>query len=320
MSAPVSAPMNAPVIEARGLIKQYGQATAVAGIDLVIEKGEIFGLLGPNGAGKTTVILMLLGLTDRDAGSVSILGHDPARQPLKVKRRVGYMPDAVGFYDNLTARQNLAYVAKLAGIGRAEANEGIAHALEKVRLADVADKKVATFSRGMRQRLGLSEIWLKQAEIAILDEPTSGLDPQSTVELLDMIREFRAAGIAVLLSSHLLDRVQIVCDRVALFNHGRIALQGTVAELAKAVLGGGMVTDIEATGGDVKGVLAKLGGVRSIDALPGGKWRIHSERDITAELAGALVAAGCRLNLLALEQPSLEAIYTRYFKEQSDAA
>ena len=249
------------VIDARGLVKHYGAAVAVNGIDLAVKKGEIFGLLGPNGAGKTTVILMLLGLTDRTGGTVQVAGFDPARQPLLVKRRVGYMPDAVGFYDRLTARQNLAYTAKLAGIDRGVAKARIATALDRVRLSDVADKRVATFSRGMRQRLGLAEIWLKQADVAILDEPTTGLDPQSTHELLEMIRHLKADGIAVLLSSHLLERVQVVCDRVALFNKGKIVLQGTVPELAKSVLGGGSIIEIDAAGDGVAAALSGVAGV-----------------------------------------------------------
>ena len=225
---------NDNVIEARGLLKLYGATRAVDAIDLSIRKGEIFGLLGPNGAGKTTTILMMLGLTETSGGSVDVLGFNPVRQPLEVKRRVGYLPDAVGFYDHLTARENLTYTARLLDIPRREAGGRIAEALERVQLVDVADKRVGTYSRGMKQRLGIAEIVMKRAEVAILDEPTSGLDPHATYELLEMIRDLKKADVAVLLSSHLLDRVQSVCDRVALFNMGKIALMGTVVELAFA--------------------------------------------------------------------------------------
>ncbi len=216
------------VIAARGLTKRYGGVNVVDAIDFDIARGEVFGLLGPNGAGKTTTILMMLGLTEISSGTVSVLGHDPARAPLQVKRRVGYLPDSVGFYDHLTAGENLAYTAKLMGLEPAERAHRIAAALARVRLSDVADKRVATFSRGMRQRLGLAEIIVKQAEIAILDEPTSGLDPQATLEFLGLIDELKAEGVTVLLSSHMLDQVQRVCDRVALFQSGRIVLMGAV--------------------------------------------------------------------------------------------
>ena len=234
------------VIAAEALCKRYGKACAVDNVSFAIGKGEVFGLLGPNGAGKTTTILMMLGLTDITSGKVSVLGFDPMRAPLQVKRCVGYLPDSVGFYDHLTAVENLSYTAKLMGLSVGERAQRIADALNRVRLANVADHRVATFSRGMRQRLGLAEIIVKRAEIAILDEPTSGLDPHATIEFLELIGELKRAGVTVLLSSHLLDQVQRICDRVALFQAGRIVMMGSVAELAVQVLGAGFVVEVEA--------------------------------------------------------------------------
>ena len=310
-----------PAIAVRGLTKSYGRISAVDGIDLAIGRGEIFGLLGPNGAGKTTTILMILGLCDRTAGSVSVAGFDPARQPLEVKRRVGYMPDSVGFYDYLTARANLRYSARLQGLDARMADRRIAEALGRVRLEDVADRRVSTFSHGMQRRLGLAEIWLKRAEVAILDEPTSGLDPQSTRELLDMIRQLKAEGIAVLLSSHLLERVQTVCDRVALFNRGRVVLQGSVGELSQAVLGGDSIVDLDAEGADLTAALAAVPGVKKVERGDGhGRWRVFSDGDVRAALAAAAVKAGGHMTRLALEEPSLETIYARYFEERDRAA
>ncbi len=305
------------VIEARGLTKVYGSHRAVDAIDFSIRRGEIFGLLGPNGAGKTTTILMMLGLTETSGGSVDVLGFDP---PLEVKRRVGYLPDAVGFYDHLTARENLRYTARLLAIPRREAETRIAEAMESVKLADVLDKRVATFSRGMRQRLGIAEIVMKRAEVAILDEPTSGLDPHSTFELLEMIRGLKRAGVAVLLSSHLLDRVQSVCDRVALFNKGRIALMGTVVELANQVLGAGHPILVEATGADVAGILREVEGVQTVVPEGEGAWRVVADRDVRAAVAHRIVTAGGALTRLADLQPSLEEVYTRYFEEARRAA
>jgi ABC-2 type transport system ATP-binding protein len=308
------------VIEARGLLKLYGSARAVDAIDLSIRKGEIFGLLGPNGAGKTTTILMMLGLTETSGGSVDVLGFNPVRQPLEVKRRVGYLPDAVGFYDHLTARENLVYIARLLDIPRRETDGRIMEALRAVQLADVADKRVATFSRGMRQRLGIAEIVMKKAEVAILDEPTSGLDPHATFELLEMIRGLKKSGVAVLLSSHLLDRVQSVCDRVALFNKGKIALMGTVVELANQVLGAGHPILIEATGTDVPAALKGIEGVQQVVPDGAGIWRVVADRDIRAAAAQRIVGAGGSLTRLAELQPSLEEVYTRYFEEERRAA
>jgi len=308
------------VIEARGLLKLYGSQRAVDAIDLDIRRGEIFGLLGPNGAGKTTTILMMLGLTEISGGTVEVLGFDPVRQPLEVKRRVGYLPDAVGFYDHLTARENLTYTARLLDIPRREAGGRILEALERVQLTDVADKRVGTFSRGMKQRLGIAEIVMKRAEVAILDEPTSGLDPHATYELLEMIRGLKKADVAVLLSSHLLDRVQSVCDRVALFNKGKIALMGTVVELANQVLGAGHPILVEASGTDVAAALRGIEGVQQVIADGDGAWRVVADRDVRAEVARRVVSAGGSLTRLAELQPSLEEVYTRYFQEARHAA
>jgi ABC-2 type transport system ATP-binding protein len=313
--------MSSPVIEARGLTKRYGTATAVDGVNFAVAPGEIFGLLGPNGAGKTTTILMLLGLSDISSGEARVFGHDPMREPLAVKRLVGYLPDTVGFYDNMTAADNLHYTARLMGMRAAERREKIAAALTRVGLADVAEKKVGTFSRGMRQRLGLAEIVMKDARIAILDEPTNGLDPQASIELLALIRSLKEHGVSVLLSSHLLDRVQSVCDRVALFNAGKIALMGSVAELGRHVLGGGYAVEVEAESSDgIAKRLSALPGVRSVATPAPGRFRMVCDRDLRAEAAAAVVAAGGRLKQLSLDQPSLEVIYTRYFQSAQEEA
>jgi ABC-2 type transport system ATP-binding protein len=310
------------VIEAEGLTKSYGSAVAVDHISFTVGRGEIFGLLGPNGAGKTTTILMLLGLTEISGGKVSVLGFNPEREPLSVKRRVGYMPDTVGFYDQLTAADNLRYTARLIGFPKPEREKRIGEALERVGLAESADKRVGTFSRGMRQRLGLAEILMKGAQIAILDEPTSGLDPHATAELLAIIRGFKAEGVSVLLSSHLLERVQSVCDRVALFSGGRIPLMGSVADLGREVLGGGYVVDIEADGAGLAERLALIPGVSGVERTGIGKLRLHADRDVRPEAAAEVVAMQGRLKYLGVQEPSLEAIYTRYFetKAQEEAS
>jgi ABC-2 type transport system ATP-binding protein len=308
--------MSDTVIEARDLTKRYGKVAAVDGVTFTVGRGEIFGLLGPNGAGKTTTILMMLGLTDVTSGSVSVMGHNPAREPLQVKRVVGYLPDTVGFYDYMTALDNLRYTAALIGIARGERNQRIAAALERVGLGDVGNKHVGAFSRGMRQRLGLAEILMKDVAIAILDEPTSGLDPQATAELLETIRSLKQDGVAVLLSSHLLERVQSVCDRVALFNAGRIALIGSVPELASQVLGGGYHVEVEADGADLAQKLAAVPGVSAVEAVGPGRFRLLAQGDVRPQAAAAVVNAGGALRRLSFEEPSLDAIYNRYFQNQ----
>jgi ABC-2 type transport system ATP-binding protein len=312
--------MSGAVITTRGLTKRYGAYTAVSNLDLSVEGGEVFGVLGPNGSGKTTTILMLLGLTEPTAGTVDILGFDPLRQPLAVKRRVGYLPDSVGFYDGLSARENLAYTARLAGLGQIESHARIAAALDRVGLGQVADRRVGTFSRGMRQRLGIAEVLMKDCRIAILDEPTSGLDPQATQELLQLIGELKGEGMTILLSSHLLGLVQSICDRVALFNKGRIGLVGRVNDLARQVLGGNYVVEVEAEGVDLASVLAGLPGVGKVTLKGAGVTRVDAERDIRPEIAERVVGAGGALRNMAIDRASLDEVYVRYFEDLANAA
>jgi ABC-2 type transport system ATP-binding protein len=313
------APASSIVIAARDLTKRYGKVSVVDAVNFDIARGEVFGLLGPNGAGKTTTILMMLGLTEVSSGGVGVLGLDPVRSPLQVKRRVGYLPDTVGFYDHLTATENLVYVAKLMGLSRTRRTQRIAEALRRVRLVEVANKRVATFSRGMRQRLGLAEIIVKRAEIAILDEPTSGLDPQATLEFLDLIRELKADGVTVLLSSHMLDQVQRVCDRVALFQAGRIVAMGSVADLSVQVLGAGFVVEVEAEGAGIARRLEAIPGVTNVETLAADRFRMTADRDVRPDAARAVVAANGLLRRLSVDEPSLEAIYSRYFQTQPAA-
>jgi ABC-2 type transport system ATP-binding protein len=306
--------MSAPVITAQGLTKHYGTTVAVDGLDLAIEKGDVFGLLGPNGAGKTTTILLILGLTEPTSGSIMTLGHDPLREPLQVKRRVGYLPDAVGFYDHMTGRDNLRFTARLGGLPRGEIEDSIGSALARVHLIEAADRPVKTYSRGMRQRLGIAEILMRKVEVAILDEPTSGLDPQTTREFLALIRTLQGEGMTVVLSSHLLDLVQTMCDRVALFSDGRIGLSGRVDDLMRDVLGGTYVIDVEAVGDRMADRLAGLAGVTRVSPVADGRFRIDATADVRGSIANAVVNAGGELRSLSIARASLEDVYTRYFQ------
>ena len=222
------------VIETENLTKRYGRFTAVSRLNLRVFRGEIFGFLGPNGAGKTTTILMLLGLTEPTYGRASVLGFNPTRRPLDVKRRVGCLPENVGYYRDLTGRENLRYVARLNGIPDEEAEERITAALERVGLAGEGEKLVGAYSRGMRQRLGLAELLVKKPEMMILDEPTLGLDPKGMTEVLQLIRSLsKEQGITVLLCSHHLHQVQEICDRVGIMNEGHLVALGTIDELSR---------------------------------------------------------------------------------------
>ena len=220
------------VIELTGLTKKYGDFTAVNDLNLQIRKGEIFGLLGPNGAGKSTTILMMLGLTEPTTGSVKVCDIDSTTHPIEVKRKVGYLPEDVGFYEDMTGIENLVYTAALNGIRRKEAREKAERLLDRIGLVKEADKKAGKYSKGMRQRLGLADVLIKSPEVIILDEPTSGIDPAGVQEFIELIRWLsKEKGLTVLFSSHHLDQVQKVCDRVGLFSNGKILALIDMTEL-----------------------------------------------------------------------------------------
>jgi ABC-2 type transport system ATP-binding protein len=226
------------VIQMEELSKRYGAQTAVNRLSLEVHEGEIFGFLGPNGAGKTTTMLMLLGLTEPTEGKVRVCGHDPARNPMKVKEMIGYLPENVGFYEDMDARQNLRYIARLNGIPDSVSAGRIDKLLDEVDLAKESDKKVGTYSKGMRQRLGIAEVLVKEPKVLFLDEPTIGLDPDGTNRMLDMIQGLsRERQMTIFFSSHLLEQVQRISDRIGIMIQGKLVAAGPLAELAQRGLG-----------------------------------------------------------------------------------
>ncbi len=308
------------VIEARGLTKRYGDTVAVDGLNLEIGRGEVFGLLGPNGAGKTTTILMLLGLTEPTEGTVRVLGLDPARDPLAVKRRVGYLPDAVGFYEGLSGRENLRYTARLNRMDPTEAEERIDVLLERVGLADAADRPAGTYSRGMLQRLGIADALVKDPEVLILDEPTAAIDPEGVSEMLGLIRTLATEqGVTQLISSHHLQQVQEVCDRVAIFVSGRIIAAGTTHELALA--GTGPERLELRIDGDREDLARALEGVDGVEEIRRGRrpgsWEVVLDRAATGDAVRALVTGGVEVLELRRASEELDEIYHRYFQEVS---
>jgi len=231
--------MNTPaVIETHELTKKYNGSLAVDHISFSVDEGEIFGFLGPNGAGKTTTLLMLLGLTEPTSGTARVMGLDPVRDPIKVKSKIGYLQENMGFYLDLNAVQMLRFIGELNGIRGRQAEERIRSALDTVGLAEEAEKKIRAYSRGMRQRLGMAELLIKDSRVAFLDEPTLGLDPDATNRMMELIERLcRDNKMTVLLSSHLLHQVQKICHRVGIMIKGRMVAQGPMDRLAKEKLG-----------------------------------------------------------------------------------
>ena len=321
----IDAPSETIRIRTRGLTKRYDDLVAVDHLDLDIHAGEIFGLLGQNGAGKTTTILMLLGLTEPSGGAARVVGLDPSRGPLDVKRRVGYMPDAVGFYGDLTGRENLRYTARLNRIPRDLTESTIDEVLEQVGLSDRADDKTETYSRGMLQRLGIADALVKDPDVLILDEPTTAIDPLGVTEVLELLRRLvRERGMAILLSSHLLNQVQSVCDRIGIFASGRLIGQGTMDQLAARFGDGRREVEVGLDlpeGADdrhARDVLRNVPGVESLDdgSRPGDPWILTvapgSDPAVVRSAVLAVVAAeGLPLASIRAILPSLEDIYRR---------
>jgi len=313
------------VIRTRGLEKRYQrddstqEKVAVRSLDLDIRQGEVFGLLGPNGAGKTTTILMLLGLTEPTSGTAQVLGFDPLRDPLQVKRHVGYLPDNVGFYGAMTGRENLRYTARLNGIRDDESEATITDLMARVGLPDAGEQPVETYSRGMRQRLGLADVLVKDPAVIILDEPTTSIDPVGVVEVLELVRGLaRDQGVSVLLSSHLLHQVQQVCDRIAIFVAGDVVAMGTVEEIAASQQRGMQVTLDIGADGDVTAVgevIRAVPGVASavIDPQDRRLWTVSVLPESRSAVLSALLVAGHTPWLVRDRGMELDEIYQRYF-------
>jgi len=304
-------------IRAKGLTKKYGDFVAVDKLDLVVEHGEIYGLLGPNGAGKTTTILMLLGLSEPSGGTARVLDFDPALSPTAIKRYVGYLPDNVGFYSGMTGRQNLRYTAKLNRVPNKRAEELIDTMLARVGLTDAGNKKVETYSRGMRQRLGLADVLIKEPSIIILDEPTTAIDPAGVEEVLALVRQLADEGAAILLASHLLHQVQQVCDRVGIFVRGKLVASGTTDKLAAQAGTGPIEIEVIAVPpvDAARAAILKVNGVTNVanDIRDKNMLVVTANRDVRAEMARALVDAGHPPYHLRRRGDELDEIYRRYF-------
>jgi len=228
------------VVETVDLTKAYDHVTVVDKLNLRVEEGEIFGFLGPNGAGKTTTILMLLGLTEPTSGVARVCSYNSTREPLKVKRLTGYIPEKVGFYEDLTAVQNLAYTARLNDLAEWLIPDRVGESLDMVGLFTAADQKVGEFSRGMKQRLAIADMLVKMPKVAILDEPTIGIDPEGVNQILDLISKIaREHNMTIIMSSHQLNQVQRICRRIGIIGKGRMLAEGLVEQLMKDAFGSG---------------------------------------------------------------------------------
>ena len=300
------------------LSKSYGDKAAVSDLTLTIPRGEIFGLLGPNGAGKTTTTLMLLGLTEPTGGSAFIDGKDCTRNAIQVKRIVGYLPDNVGFYSDMTGRENLRFTGQLNGLPEGVIETRIGELLEKVGMSEAADQKTGTYSRGMRQRLGIADVLMKDPKVVIMDEPTLGIDPEGMRELMTLIRSLAEDdNRTILISSHQLYQIQQICDRVGLFVEGRLIACGRIEDLAGQMRREGRyVLETSAVPDDqgFKELLEQLGNVEQVERS-GDYYVVHSRSDLCRELNRRALEGGYTLCHLRQRGNDLDEIYRRYFEK-----
>ena len=306
------------MIRTEHLSKSYGEKEAVCDLTLEIRRGEIFGLLGPNGAGKTTTTLMLLGLTEPTGGSAYIDGKDCARQAIDVKRMVGYLPDNVGFYSDMTGRENLRFTGQLNGLPSDVTDRRMEELLEKVGMTEAADQKAGTYSRGMRQRLGIADVLMKDPKVVIMDEPTLGIDPEGMRELMTLIRSLAEDDKrTILISSHQLYQIQQICDRVGLFVDGRLIACGRIDELAGQMRREGHYALEAAAFPDDSGfeeLLRSLGNVEQVERT-GDFYVVHPRSDLCRELNRRALEKGYTLRHLRQRGNDLDEIYRRYFEK-----
>ncbi len=311
------------VVETAELTQRYGSSVVVDRLDLVIPEKQVFGLLGPNGAGKTTTILMMLGLTEPSSGNIRVDGFDPVTEPLKVKRITGYMPEKLGFYENMTARQNLDLIAEFNAIDATTAHQLSDKLLAQVGLTEVADNLVGTFSKGMKQRLGIADVLIKQPRIVVLDEPTSGLDPAGINEVLDLIQGLPETGTTVIMSSHRLYEVERVCQRIGILSRGKLLVEGSIEELSQRAQTGARYQIEVITGEPAEAIRAAITGIQGVNVVTvaGDHLSISAETDVRAEVVKMITAKGIPMLEIKMDEVTLDDIYLEYFRgEEADAA
>jgi len=304
------------MVETSNLTKKYSNTTVVDNLNLKIDEGQIYGFLGPNGAGKTTTILMLLGLTRPTSGFASINGLNSTHEALKVKRISGYIPEKVGFYNDLSARYNLLYTANLNGVFDEKAEKAVNQALADVGLKDKSDELVAHFSKGMKQRLAIADILIKQPRVAFLDEPTSGIDPAGITQILDLIAEIaRNKNMTIVMSSHQLSQIQRICSHVGILSKGKLISEGSIQELSKKAGEGKVAIEVQLAEitPDIIENIKTVKGILSVDQNENTLTLTCSE-DLRREISKAISDKGGLITQMQLQSYALEDIYLKMIK------
>ena len=301
------------ILRVQGLVKKYGDFAAVKGISFDVQEGEIFGLLGPNGAGKTTTISVLSTLYAPSDGDATIAGHSVLREPMAVRRLIGVVPQELAIYDELTARENLAFWGQMYGLGGKALRTRIEAVLEQIGLADKANQRIATYSGGMKRRVNIGVGLLHEPRLLFMDEPTVGIDPQSRRAILDAVKALNRQGMTVLYTTHYMEEAQELSDRVGIIDHGNLIALGTQAELTRQV---GENDTLLLQVGERERSEALAAAVRTLSGVLKAEVTGDAVTVITPEaeavLAPAITAAneaGVRIRSVAIQEPNLEAVF-----------
>jgi ABC-2 type transport system ATP-binding protein len=308
------------MIEAQSLVRRYGDFTAVDGISFAVGEGEIVGMLGPNGAGKTTTIRMLTGFLPPTSGKVTVAGKDLFESPREARRQVGYLPENVALYNEMRVEEYLAYRARLEGLSRGESREAIGNAVDRCLLTDVRRQILGTLSKGYRQRVGLATAILHRPRVLVLDEPTVGLDPKQIIAIRELIRELGRER-TLLLSTHILPEVELLCDRVMIIDRGRIVAEGTPESLRESWVGNpGLRVTLKGAPPEAAEALGQIDGVLGVRSLGDGFVVEHlAGTDVREEVFRAAVERGWVLLELARERATLEDVFVRLTTQDTAA-
>ncbi|MCW4034980.1 MAG: ABC transporter ATP-binding protein [Candidatus Bathyarchaeota archaeon] len=311
--------MSEPMIKTNQLTKHYGEIKAVDQLDLTVNEGEVVGFLGPNGSGKTTTLLMLMGLSLPTSGTASVGGYSVIEQSKNVRQIAAMLPEGAGYYDDLTARQNLRYIGELNEIPRDELETRIDELFDMVSLKKWADTKVGKFSRGMKQRLGIMEVLVKKPKIAFFDEPTLGLDPKATKELRDLlIRLNKDYNLTIMMSSHLLYEIQQTCQRVLIIRKGQLVVSDSIANLSNHFDGKDRTSiefELTKVSSDLIQKLKDIDGVTSVDKESKNKLFVQTNIDKSQEISEAITKSGSTILLMKPKEHSLEEIFLNYYED-----
>lgn len=310
--------MVEPIIETKELTKNYGDLTAVDHLNLTVEEGEIFGFLGPNGAGKTTTTLMLMGLSVPSSGTAKVAGYDIVEESREVRTIAGILPEYSSLYGDLTAYENLDYIGQLNDLPKEVREDRISEMFKIVGMSDWRDSKLESFSRGMKQRIGIAAALIKEPRVVFLDEPTLGLDPVGTKEIRELILKLnKEQGLTVVLTSHLLHEVQMTCNRVGIINRGQLVLTETLENLTKEMTGA-EARRVEFKLSEVpEGLVEDLKSIEGVKSVTQDNDRLYVHESVESDydVSKTITGHGAVILLMRPREYTLEEIFLKYYEE-----